>query len=394
MWGTCSSFSPLILWNFSFKPKKMWLRCGPNQPVLGLPMAGAPAWVGRMGWELGPSCHYRSSDFIVYRSHLEGPTRRLLMPYIWGEAWEFSHLMDLPMMMQMRLVWDPQPYSVLSYSLRRRLVMDGYTTLVTVSLCPQVSFLSNSYSSLADFLTNPASTQSWPSLNLGFILPLPEPLPSLLLPSSSPVIKSWLLWPAPVLFFSHLFSLIFWFFWPLSSLTCSQTELGFSLFNWIVSCSQAWFITSIVVTIFNILNCSPCEGRCAKHFTCINPWGTIIAPFSQVRKTEEQRQCITYLKSHTHPGSTWWGREYSPGHVTTLFVVRGAIGTSWETLGTAPGLEHHEHSVSSSHGPRGWGWFPSDCWGNWANKQHDFSCNHFTSLNVFCIVVSLGRWCS
>ena len=68
--------------------------------------------------------------------------------------------------------------------------MDGYTTLVTVSLCPQVSFLSNSYSSLADFLTIPASTQSWPSLNLGFILPLPEPLPSLLLPSSSPIIKS------------------------------------------------------------------------------------------------------------------------------------------------------------------------------------------------------------
>lgn len=90
MWGTCSSFSLLILWNFSFKPKKMCLRCGPNQPVLGLLMARVPAWLRRMKWELGPSCHHGSLGFIVYQNHLEGPTPGLLMLWMWGEAWIFT----------------------------------------------------------------------------------------------------------------------------------------------------------------------------------------------------------------------------------------------------------------------------------------------------------------
>lgn len=182
--------------------------------------------------------------------------------------------------------------------------------------------MSKSYSSLADFPTIPglhrvfAVSQSWlhraaarpPSFSfVAFIFSCYQILTGLT--SSSAL--------------CHLFSLIVWFF--LASMKSYLFSDWLRFFPLQLDCMllSGMVITSIVVTIFNILNCSPREGHCAKQFTCINPWGTIIAPFSQVRKTEEQRQCIIYLKSHTHPGRTWWGQASSPGRITTLFAVRG-----------------------------------------------------------------------
>lgn len=181
MWGMCSPFSQLILWNFSSRLKKMCLKHDRQPGCVGAAHRRGTCLSGKVG--VGTPVVLR---FYCISESLGGPTSRVLIHGSWrpgwsqdcGKRWEFSCQISgrCCCCWSGTTLGESQPYSILSEPLGRRPVASWEQHAGVGSSTPLGTICSDSYFALAGFLTICRPQQSLPSPGYGFPPPLPEHL--------------------------------------------------------------------------------------------------------------------------------------------------------------------------------------------------------------------------